>query len=50
MPAELILMFVCTLALVCFWRALLILFTCALVGTVLIGLVTTMSLLAHVVK
>ena len=47
MPAELILMFVCALALVCFWRALLILFTCALVGIVLIGLVTTINLLPH---
>ena len=47
MSAEIILMFVCALALVCFWRALLILFTCALVSIVLIGLITTMGFLAH---
>jgi hypothetical protein len=47
MPADVILMFICAMALVCFWRALLILFACALIAIVLVGLVTTISLLPH---
>ena len=45
--AELIWIFVCVVVLVCFWRVVLVLFLCALVGTTLLGLITALSYLGH---
>lgn len=44
---DLIWIFVCVVVLVCFWRVVLVLFLCAVVGTTLLGLVTALSYLGH---
>ena len=45
--ADLIWIFVCVVVLVCFWRVVLVLFLCAVVGTTLLGLATALSYLGH---
>ncbi len=45
--AALIWIFVCAVALCCFWRVVLVVFLCALVGTMLLGLGTALSYLGH---
>jgi uncharacterized MnhB-related membrane protein len=45
--AELIWILVCAVLLVCFWRVVLALFLCAVIGTTMLGLVTVLSYLGH---
>jgi hypothetical protein len=45
--AELIWILVCGIVLVLFWRVVLILLVCAMIGTALLGLVTAVSYFGH---
>ena len=45
--AEMIWVLICAIALVCFWRVILVLFLCVLVGTTLLGLATVLGYLGH---
>jgi hypothetical protein len=45
--AELIWILICAIAVVCFWRIVLVFFLCVMVGTVLLGLATAVSYLGH---
>ena len=45
--AELIWIIICTIALVCFWRIVLIFLACAMVCTVLLGIATVVNYVGH---
>jgi hypothetical protein len=47
MPGDLILIVICTLVLVCFWRAVLVLLFWTLAAAALLGLITAVSYFAH---
>ena len=47
MHSEVILIIVCAVILVCFWRAALAILTCTIVGVLLLGLVTAMRYFLH---
>jgi len=45
--AELIWIIICTIALACFWRIVLIFLACAMVCTVLLGIATVVNYVGH---
>jgi hypothetical protein len=47
MHSEVILIIVCAVMLVCFWRAALAILVCTIVGVLLLGLLTAMGYFLH---